>query len=158
MLLVVRVLLGAVEEHEEYFEEDPVVTRDEPLAPFYKKTAIVCVAIIACMKNRCWSPVLLCITQGRPADQMFDRLWRLTAAPTLPTGKVPRPGDLLGVVDLHSQQKILQSEVGLAVPTKAKKTDLLLDVLCLLHSAFFYIAGTVTCLREFVDAVGVHVV
>lgn len=89
---------------------------------------------------------------------MFDRLWRLTAAPTLPTEKVPRPGDLLGVVDLHSQQKILQSEVGLALPTKAKKTDLLLDVLCLLHSAFFYIAGTVICLREFVDAVGVHVV
>lgn len=45
---------------------------------------------------------------------MFDRLWRLTAAPTLPTGKVPRPGDLLGVVDLHSQQKISQSDVGLA--------------------------------------------
>lgn len=37
VLLVAQVLLGAVEEHEEYFEEDPVVTRDEPLALFIRK-------------------------------------------------------------------------------------------------------------------------
>ncbi len=49
---------------------------------------------------------------------MFDRLWRLTAAPTLPTGKVPRPGDLLGVVDLHSQQENIAVRGGFGVADK----------------------------------------
>lgn len=52
---------------------------------------------------------------------MFDRLWRFTAAPTLPTGKVPRPGDLLGVVDLHSQQKNIAVRGGFGRADKGQE-------------------------------------